>query len=200
MRPALVLLAAGCVLDTGDPPDADRSGPAADPAGEAEAESPPGDGPAGSGVGEGEGEGGGEGPTECGQLQRALEGRCITLDRCVRASDNLDGRGHADSEHVGDIPRRLVRLSQDGRYITFLSDGADLAPRDDNGTWDAFLYDRETAELTRLSEDDTGGVGDAPILSVAISGDGSTVAMVTTRPLVPGDRNEDPVVYVRHLR
>jgi Tol biopolymer transport system component len=42
-------------------------------------------------------------------------------------------------------------ISADGRFITFVSEAADLVPGDTNNVSDIFLYDRETGRMERVS-------------------------------------------------
>src|SRR5262249_40326816 len=73
-----------------------------------------------------------------------------------------------------------------------------------NGQFDAFVYDRKTGIVERVSVDDAGreaatGVSHA-LGSLAISADGMVVAFVSDAPLVPDDTNHLPDVFVRDRR
>ena len=87
-------------------------------------------------------------------------------------------------------------LSADGRYVTFCSWGSYLVPGDTNGLADAFVRDRSTGSVTRVSVDSNGGQlylpgsADASISSW-ISPDGRYVAFDSLADnLVPGDTNQ----------
>ena len=47
-------------------------------------------------------------------------------------------------------------MSVDGRYVAFRSVASDLVAGDTNGVQDAFVFDRQTDTITRVSVDPTG--------------------------------------------
>lgn len=74
---------------------------------------------------------------------------------------------------------RAAGMSDDGRYVLFNSVASDLVAGDADGKYDAFVRDRQTMTTTIVSVG-TNGVGiDAAVTGLALSGDGSTVAMCT---------------------
>ncbi len=95
------------------------------------------------------------------------------------------------------------KISADGRFVAFGSDASNLVPDDTNGVRDAFVYDRQTKEMKRVSvaADGTQGNGGSSTAStVTISADGRYVALDSyATNLVPGDTNgyEDAFVYDR---
>ncbi len=86
-------------------------------------------------------------------------------------------------------------ISDDGRYVAFLSLADDLiAGQDANGNTDAFLYDRETGAVTLVSRSAGSATtaGDGRAQDVAISADGSYVAFSdTSTDLVSGQVSPD---------
>lgn len=71
------------------------------------------------------------------------------------------------------------RMSADGRWITFTSQASNIVPDDTNGVLDIFLYDRDSAEISRVSVASDGTQSDGLSRSPAISADGSTIAFVS---------------------
>src|SRR5437867_2219417 len=67
-------------------------------------------------------------------------------------------------------------LSADGRYVAFYSSASNLVPGDTNLVRDAFVYDRQTATVERVSVDSSGAEGNALSSGPVISGDGRWVA------------------------
>jgi Tol biopolymer transport system component len=81
-------------------------------------------------------------------------------------------------------------LSDDGRFVAFLSMAPDLVPNDLNGVRDAFVHDRlgHTTELASTSG--PLATADFDCNGVSISGDGGQVAFSTASTLlVPNDTN-----------
>ncbi len=92
-------------------------------------------------------------------------------------------------------------ISDDGRFVAFQSNGADLVTSDTNAVPDVFLHDRQTGVTSRVSVDGGGGEGQGPSTSAAMSGDGRFVGFVSAAPnLVLGDTNGVPDVFVRDLQ
>ncbi|HIJ83026.1 MAG: Cadherin 4 protein [Magnetococcales bacterium] len=89
----------------------------------------------------------------------------------------------------GDAPSHGSCLSDDGRYLVFASDAANLVSGDTNGYRDVFLRDNDTGKIQRVSNGMDGqanGPSDDPV----ISGDGGTVVFVSAATnLVAGDNN-----------
>ena len=84
-------------------------------------------------------------------------------------------------------------VSSDGRYVAFTSHASNLVSGDTNDTYDVFLCDRNTGEVTLVSR---GSVANGPSLSPAISEDGRYVAFSSIASnLVDGDTN-GPVLDV----
>lgn len=99
-------------------------------------------------------------------------------------------------EQEGNGNSGLISISaDDGRYVAFYSEASNLVAGDTNGVWDAFVCDRVTKEITRVSIDSTGAQGNGPSSPpennpTAISADGRYVAFYSEASnLVAGDTN-----------
>ena len=80
-------------------------------------------------------------------------------------------------------------MSPDGRYVAFWSGATNLVPDDTNGKRDIFLYDRESATVTRVSVADDGTQGDGDSFSPNIGAGGGLVAFDSAaKTLVSDDR------------
>ena len=97
-----------------------------------------------------------------------------------------------------DGPSDYVRISSNGRFVTFDSDATNLVPADTNGMTDFFLHDRLTGSTERASVD-TGGVqGNQPSYHGGISTDGRFVAFDSyASNLIPGDSGPYNDVFLR---
>lgn len=112
-----------------------------------------------------------------------------------RVSISSDGtEGDADTASCG------VVASADGRYIAFISEAGNLVNGDTNGTWDVFVYDRETSSTKRVSvaSDSTQGNGTSGYwCGIDISVDGRYIAFVSAADnLVSNDTNSANDVFV----
>jgi hypothetical protein len=90
-------------------------------------------------------------------------------------------------------------ISNDGRFVSFSSNAANIAPDDTNSSRDVFVKDRLLGITTRASLTSGGGQGSAGAAipsPPAISADGLHVAFISDSSLVPGFAG--PVVYVRN--
>lgn len=97
------------------------------------------------------------------------------------------------------VSETVVRaLSEDGRFVAFISKAANLHPDDTDAFSDVYVRDRwaGTTELISVLMDSTPSVGDC--LQAAISADGRYVAFQGGDPnFVPGDTNGLNDVFVR---
>lgn len=81
-------------------------------------------------------------------------------------------------------------MSDDGRFITFVSKATNLVPGDTNGLDDVFLIDRATGEVRRLSVGPGGVEANGSSRGASISGDGAVVAFTSDATnLVESDGN-----------
>jgi Tol biopolymer transport system component len=108
---------------------------------------------------------------------------------------SVDANGVAGSLGSG---HRSTSLSADGRFVAFLSDAANLVPGDLNAARDAFVKDRATGAVERVSVRTGGGEANGHTLYVSMSADGRYVAFSSLATnLVPGDLNGASDVFVR---
>ena len=90
----------------------------------------------------------------------------------------LVSRNAAEAASDGDCFRPAI--SDDGRYVAFLSAGRNLDARDTNTRVDAYLYDHQAGAVTLVTVD-AGGSGSATgsVSACVISADGSTVGFLS---------------------
>jgi Tol biopolymer transport system component len=87
-------------------------------------------------------------------------------------------------------------IAADGRIVAFSSEASNLVEGDTNGDWDAFVHDRVTDEISRVSATSTGG-HDAPISAGSISADARFVAFSSAATdLVERDTNRRRDIFV----
>jgi Tol biopolymer transport system component len=116
--------------------------------------------------------------------------RNVAGARYRRVSGGPNGRdANGDSFAAG--------ISDDGRYVLFLSEATNLVRRDTNGAEDAFLRDRRLKTLRRCSRTSTGGQASGSTRAAVLSADGAWVAFLNGGQLVPADVNRRPDVYLR---
>jgi surface antigen/Tol biopolymer transport system component len=91
-------------------------------------------------------------------------------------------------------------VSDDGRFVAFSSDAANLVPGDTNDKADIFVFDRETGARERISMSHNGQQTDGPSGHPRISADGSVVVFDSAATNVtPVDENGVSDVFV-HFR
>src|SRR5215211_1684347 len=114
---------------------------------------------------------------------------------------SVDSAGNqADPDGLGGgADNAYPSISADGRYVAFLSSASNLASGDTNGTYDAFVHDRQAGTTERVSVDGGGNEGNgASGLTTAISGGGRYVAFGSQASnLVGGDTNGTTDSFVR---
>ncbi|MGE3310107.1 MAG: S8 family serine peptidase, partial [Limisphaerales bacterium] len=88
-------------------------------------------------------------------------------------------------------------ISEDGRWVAFVSAATNLVAGDDEGFLDVFLRDRETDAVERVSQTRSGAGGQGDSESPSVSADGRFVAFVSSAAnLVPGDGNQTRDVFL----
>lgn len=91
-------------------------------------------------------------------------------------------------------------ISDDGRFITFTSDGTNLIATPTTAQKQVFLWDRQTTPLSLISRDSAGTIADAESDNAVISGDGSYVAFTSSATnLFGNDTNAAQDVFIRDL-
>ena len=103
------------------------------------------------------------------------------------SSDGEEGNTHSE----------LPAISDDGRYVAFLSVADNLVPGDTNLMGDVFVHDIQTGETTRVSVASDGSESDVLSYSVALSGDGRYVVFASSATnLVSEDTDLTSDVFV----
>ncbi len=91
-------------------------------------------------------------------------------------------------------------ISDDGRYVAFQSDAANVVAGDTNATTDIFRHDRQTNTTIRLSVSGAGVQSNGASGDATINGDGSRVAWKSVATnLVAGDTNGKEDIFVRRV-
>lgn len=92
-------------------------------------------------------------------------------------------------------------ITNDGRYIAFVSYANNLVPEDTNETDDIFLRDRLEGSTIRVNVTNEGEQANALSYQPAITGDGRYITFTSFADnLVPGDTNNSFDVFVRDLQ
>jgi Tol biopolymer transport system component len=115
-------------------------------------------------------------------------------DRQTKTTERVS----VDSNGVqGDSDSYAPSISADGRYVAFYSYATNLVSGDTNGTFDIFVYDRQTKTTERVSVDSAGVQGNGSSEAHSISADGRYVAFSSDASnLVTGDTNGTTDVFV----
>ncbi|OQW95337.1 MAG: hypothetical protein BWK79_02825 [Beggiatoa sp. IS2] len=88
-------------------------------------------------------------------------------------------------------------LSADGRLVAFASKATNLVTGDTNRVDDVFVYDRDTAQITRVSVDSNGQQANALSFAPTLSGDGRYVTFNSNASnLVANDDNDSTDVFI----
>jgi Tol biopolymer transport system component len=117
---------------------------------------------------------------------------------------NVSSNGEQDNSGCCTPGLSVPRVSDDGRYVSFLSEAPNLVPGDSNSILDVFVRDRKfgITELAHVSSDGVQGEGVLPFSSngagpASISSDGRLVTFGSTSTnLVPGDTNGFADVFI----
>lgn len=128
-------------------------------------------------------------------------------DRVTRRTERIPGRGASPHEYTQSnyTGFAFATISADGRYVCFQSPASDLVEGDTNGDWDAFVYDRVTGHMERVSVSTSGAQSEPTqstifthIIAPSISADGRYVEFKSKASnLVAGDTNGVVDVFVR---
>lgn len=125
-----------------------------------------------------------------------FHGDVLVYDRQTGQTETVN---KADDGTPGNSFSVIPNISNDGRYVTFLSSADNLVPNDTNAVQDAFIYDRQTDKIKRVSVNSAGeehngnGIG----YMVKITGDNHYLVFETTASnLSPNNSSEINHVYV----
>ncbi len=117
---------------------------------------------------------------------------CTTI---VRSSVASNGAA-ADAESQ---PVASGAISDNGRYVVFVSHATNLVANDTNAHADVFRHDNQTGTTLRVSVTNAGGQVPGDSNLPVLSGDADHVAFVTSSSLEPADTNGKDDVYVRNI-
>jgi hypothetical protein len=110
-------------------------------------------------------------------------------ERVSVASGGTQARGGDSTQAV---------ISDNGRYVAYVSQATNLVPRDTNHTYDIFVYDRKARRTTRVSVTSTGAQADSYSVWPSISADGRYVAFSSSaKNLAPDNDDFFEDVFVR---
>ncbi|WP_235738925.1 TolB family protein [Nocardioides alcanivorans] len=112
-----------------------------------------------------------------------------TYERVSVASNGTQGNGNSSHGSISD----------DGRYVSFLSVATNLAPGDTNNVGDVFRHDRQTGQTIRVNVDTDGAQATASTYAPAISGNGQHVSFNSYSRLTPVATKTWQQVFVRDL-
>jgi Tol biopolymer transport system component len=116
-----------------------------------------------------------------------------------RATGTVRLLSHDPNGAPGDGASHGGQISADARYVAFVSLATQLVPNDTNGVQDAFVHDRLTDSIERVSVSSSGAQADDLSYSVALSLDGRFVAIESRASnLDPSDQSANTTdVFVR---
>ena len=118
----------------------------------------------------------------------------LTTGKTKRVSRGIGGE-LLDGEAFG------TGISDDGRFLSFVTAATNIVPRDTNGDWDHFRFDMETGETVRVSVDSRGreAKDDKGIfIQGEMSGDGRFYVWESASTnLVRNDENSKYDVFIR---
>jgi ELWxxDGT repeat protein/predicted outer membrane repeat protein len=108
-----------------------------------------------------------------------------------RQTDEIERVSLASGGSQANGESNYPSISDDGRYVAFVSSASNLVLGDTNGYRDTFVYDRQTDEIERVSLASDGSQANGEsYYRPALSGDGRYVAFDSyASNLVPGDTN-----------
>ena len=113
-------------------------------------------------------------------------------------AENILVSQSSEGEQAGDYST-FPSISDDGRFIAFISGADNLVPGDTNEKPDTFVHDRETRETTRVSIASNGSEAKEGVgwTIKSISGDGRCVVFSSDADnLVSGDSNETYDIFL----
>ncbi len=123
----------------------------------------------------------------------------VSPGRTTRISLNADGSESEGSSIYSGIVWPCV--SEDGRYVVFSSEASDLVDNDLNDSSDIFLYDQDTGQIERISENASGEEGDEDSEKPQISADGQYVAYQSfAKNLIEYDGNRTTHVFLYSVK
>ncbi len=111
---------------------------------------------------------------------------------------DLVGKNSAGEQGNG-TAHIMSALSEDGRYVSFISNSSNLVSGDTNGVHDVFVRDLLNGTTERVSESATGQEANEQSVSTDISGNGEWIVFTSRASnLVPGVTPILPAVYLKN--
>ena len=109
------------------------------------------------------------------------------IERVSGSSAGVQGDGNSSDPSI----------SADGRFVTYQSSAHNLVPNDPSTDFQIFLYDRQTAQTSRISVGTNGVPGNRNSYEPSISANGQFIAYRSqSYNLVPNDTNNDYDIFL----
>ncbi|MHB1458302.1 MAG: TolB family protein, partial [Armatimonadota bacterium] len=120
---------------------------------------------------------------------------CFLRDRLMGTTERVSV---SSSGELGNGYNRYPRISEDGKYIVFISDSSNLVTGDTNGKNDIFVRNRIPSTTELISVSTSGELGNDDSGLNAISADGGRIVFASrSTNLVPGDTNGQVDTFMR---
>jgi hypothetical protein len=122
-----------------------------------------------------------------------------TTTRVSVSTEGVEGNGDSPGtlQTLAVLGGGWPTISDDGRYVAFVSSASNLVADDANATSDAFVHDTVLHTTTRVSVGTNGSQSSGWTSYAGISGNGAYVAFVTPAALVPDLTYSFQKVYLR---
>lgn len=144
------------------------------------------------------------------------DGSCIAFISSATNLSDLDTNGGIPDIYLFDIDAQICKpvsitstgvignnlslspdLSREGRFVVFASAADNLVPDDSNGSFDIFVKDMQTGEISRVSVASDGTQANDHSAHPKISADGNLIVFESDADnLVPNDNNGTTDVFV----
>ena len=133
-----------------------------------------------------------------GQIRRVLANDPTTLTVDADWTTLPDATSEFRVATEATAPSFAPSISEDGRFVAFASDAADLVPGDTNGVTDIYVHDRQTGLTRRVSVNRDATQANGPSRLPAISRNGQLCAFVSdaTNLLATPDTNSVADVFL----
>jgi Tol biopolymer transport system component len=111
----------------------------------------------------------------------------------IRASSDASGNG-ANNYSYDPV------FSPDGTKVAYYSGASNLVPGDTNNVYDVFVKDLVTGEVTLITTNSVGDLGNEESFSLEFSPDGSKIVFASLASnMTPGDTNDKLDIFVKDL-
>ena len=117
-----------------------------------------------------------------------------------RVNDTIERVSVDSAGTQGNAASDTATISADGRFVAYRSAANNLVAGDTNGKLDIFLYDRDSAQTTRVNTSSTGVETNANSYKPSLSDDGTQIAFWSIAwNLIPNDTNSGYDIFVKDL-